>query len=225
MLKITDVYRQVVIKGKNFLRNRAFVPESPGKGMECVLLTNNCLAGFLYKDWGMKFNSPTVNLQMKPEVFIRLCENLPESLDWEFEEIKIDDDEFYKKFESENHHFPVGRFKAGEVYFQHYDTFAEAMDCWRRRSERLKRWISENKEVNVVLVCDEVTPEEYESFCGLNFKNKLILQQVPADAKKDAAVMSNMRKGDDWYTYQHGFTVKRFYEQFGFAKWVKCYKK
>ena len=40
----------------------------------------NCIGGVLAHDLGIRFNSPTVNLYMRAEDFIRFCENLDDYL-------------------------------------------------------------------------------------------------------------------------------------------------
>ena len=39
------------------------------------ILSMNCIGGVLAHDLGIRFNSPTVNLYMRAEDFIRFCEN------------------------------------------------------------------------------------------------------------------------------------------------------
>ena len=40
------------------------------------IVTNNCIGGFIYKKYGCKFLSPTINLQMSPNDFVKFCQNL-----------------------------------------------------------------------------------------------------------------------------------------------------
>ena len=43
---------------------------------DITILSMNCTGGILYHDLGLQFLSPTVNLYMKAEDFIKFCENL-----------------------------------------------------------------------------------------------------------------------------------------------------
>ncbi len=45
-----------------------------------TILSMNCTGGILYHDLGLRFLSPTINLYMEAEDFIRFCENLPDYL-------------------------------------------------------------------------------------------------------------------------------------------------
>ena len=40
------------------------------------IISMNCTGGILYHDLGLQFRSPTVNLFMRAEDFIKFCENL-----------------------------------------------------------------------------------------------------------------------------------------------------
>ena len=41
-----------------------------------VILSNNCIAGFLYHDYSQRFLSPTINLQIEAVDFIKMCNDL-----------------------------------------------------------------------------------------------------------------------------------------------------
>ena len=84
---------------------------------DCVLITNNCLGGFLYHDWNMEFHSPTINLQMDEATFLLFVESFPLSLDWTIKEVPIDNPVFYKAFGRDIDPFPVGEFIEGENLF------------------------------------------------------------------------------------------------------------
>lgn len=213
------LWKRSLTKVKSEFR-KVFPPAVPRKS-ECALITNNCLAGYLYHDWKMQFLSPTINLQMDNDTFIRFCASLPGSLDWDFEEVKIQDQNFYRRFHRENDPFPVGRFQGGEVYFQHYRSFEEAVQCWDRRAERLKAWMSEGNEINIVLTSDRIDDREYSEFMKLPYENKLILLRSEPTQRPNTMVMEHMKLTDYWFSYQHGFTIQRFYEQADFAGWVK----
>lgn len=90
------------------------------------LLANNCNGAFILHDLGLQFRSPFVNLWMKPQDFIKYCENI----------------EFYKdiplEFETnEEYGYPVANLEDVKIYFQHYKTKEEARNKWEERSQRI----------------------------------------------------------------------------------------
>lgn len=155
------LYRRAISKIKTVIREQEINHKKSKK--QCALVTNNCLAGFLYHDFGMEFITPTINLQMNTDTFIEFCMHLPESLDWKIEEVKDLDVGFFKRFQRDKP-FPVGKFKSGEIYFQHYHSFEEAISAWNRRSIRLKEWMSQGKQINIVITCREISDEDYSAF-------------------------------------------------------------
>lgn len=43
-----------------------------------IILCNNCIGGFLYHDYSQRFLSPTINLQIEADGFLKICSNLEE---------------------------------------------------------------------------------------------------------------------------------------------------
>lgn len=94
------------------------------------IISQNCVGGCIYNDLGMRFSSPTVNLYIVGEDFIRLAE-LPE---------------YYLSIEA----IPKGYDEAGgrkdcpiilvgdiKVYAVHYSDPEEAAEAWNRRKARV----------------------------------------------------------------------------------------
>lgn len=96
------------------------------------ILSNNCLAGLIYHDLGLRFDSPTINLCMPLPSFVDMMENLDASLSADIQE------------EPESGRpYPVGRLllASGKVavslHFMHYRSFTEAVSTWRKRCVRV----------------------------------------------------------------------------------------
>ena len=120
-----DVFVDNKNKHLEFLRSRL-------TNKDFSLLTNNCLAGFIYHDLGLKFLSPTINLRIKPKEFIEFVCDL----------------DFYLKRElvkdtNNDKDFPVGILNGDEnhipitINFEHYSNFTEAKEKWAERSKRI----------------------------------------------------------------------------------------
>ncbi len=96
------------------------------------ILSNNCLAGLIYHDLGVRFDSPTINLWIPLPAFVTFMENLDEALKADIAE--VNDSELP---------YPVGRMVIGSgheeipIHFMHYHDFHAAVDQWRRRCGRV----------------------------------------------------------------------------------------
>lgn len=67
MLKLKKIYRKVlryniVKKYKKNIQNKNF-----------TIISSNCIGGLIYHDLGMQFKSPTINMYIKANDFIKLC--------------------------------------------------------------------------------------------------------------------------------------------------------
>lgn len=100
-----------------------------------TLITNNCCAGIIYSDLGLKFTSPTINLYFLPEDYLLFCKNLKLYVDGTMENVSAPDIA----------PFPVGKLnpankslRAIRVFFMHYKTYEEAYCSWKRRCKRIR---------------------------------------------------------------------------------------
>lgn len=97
------------------------------------VFSSNCVGGVICHDLGMRFSSPTVNLFMVPQDFVRLASDPERYLALLVEPVEVL--ELY----------PVGRFGDLTLHFVHYGSFAEAESAWQRRCSRVdlanSRWI------------------------------------------------------------------------------------
>lgn len=91
------------------------------------IISNNCTGGVISHDLGLKFLSPTVNLFMVAENFIKFCENLEYYLQIDNIEELVD----------ETRNYPVGKLEDITLYFVHYKTFEEAREKWLERRKRV----------------------------------------------------------------------------------------
>ncbi|EAK5966748.1 DUF1919 domain-containing protein, partial [Campylobacter lari] len=85
------------------------------------IFSNNCIAGFLYNDYNIKFYSPTINLQFTPMDFIKFCSNIDFYLSIKLEEnqdMQIAEEQFALISNVKiNKQFPVGKLGDILVFF------------------------------------------------------------------------------------------------------------
>ena len=150
-------------------RNKNIIPKMQEKieNNNFTLITNTCLAGFLYHDLNLKFLTPTINLYITPKDFVKFCDNLKYYLNKDLIE------------EETNFNFPIGKLDDITVYFVHYNNFKEAKDKWNIRKQRVNydnlfiimtdRIVFSKKEA---YSCSEDVIKEFDK---LNYKNKIVL--------------------------------------------------
>lgn len=118
---------------------------------EISLITNTCIGGRLYHDYNHKFLSPTIDLYIKPNDFVKFCCNLKEYLEFDLIE--------EKNIKIKN--FVVGKLKDIIIYFSHTNyTFEIAKKNWERRKKRI------NYDNIIVIATDRCTLDETPKRCS-----------------------------------------------------------
>ena len=126
-----------------------------------TIISSNCNGGFISHYLGLRFESPTVNLFIKPTDFIKALNDFDKYFapDAEIEEIKGEKD------------YPVGMLCGDvKIYFMHYDSFENAVEKWRERAKR----INKNQLYVMMSERDGCTYEDLESFDKLPFESKVV---------------------------------------------------
>ena len=180
------------------------------------LITNNCLAGFIYHDLGLKFLTPTINLRIKPKEFIAFVSDLKYYLNKEVKEVKSDGDIPLGIIEGDENHISVN------ISFDHYKSFEEAKNKWFERSKRVNY---DNIYVMMEYYDGIHTQELIDLFKDIPYKNKMILTHK--DHKEDftSAIhcfddSTDMAEiGGKIFRYD-GLTGKRFYEEFDYISFL-----
>lgn len=135
-MSLNDIFFSIVYEFKRKIRYLLL------KKHDLSLVTNNCIGGKLAHDFGLRLNSPTVNLQMTPEDFVKFCYHLDVYLSMELQEVKQVDKVCSDKFKNvggDEISFPVAKLGDIHLFLQHYDTFESAVECWKRRVSRLNK--------------------------------------------------------------------------------------
>lgn len=95
------------------------------KNTDFTLLTNTCMGGVIYSRLGLQFLSPTVNLWLYLDDFVKLC---------------LDPEHYMSaalEFIPSERKIPVARLDDITVFFEHYRTEAEAAQKWNERKARI----------------------------------------------------------------------------------------
>ena len=102
------------------------------KHRQFTLISQNCMGGVIYNMLGLQSQSPTVNMFIRGESFVRLASN-PRKYMQEMEPFPINE-----KHEEEGF-WPHPVIGIGDIRLNclHYDNCQEAIDSWKRRCERI----------------------------------------------------------------------------------------
>lgn len=116
--RIDNVCRSYVVQRNPYLQRP--------NNYDFSIVSSNCNGGVILHDMNLRFNSPFVNLWIKPNDFIKILNDL----------------EFYMRqrmeFVSEKGvNYPIGEINGCRLYFEHYKNTSDALDSWNRRRERI----------------------------------------------------------------------------------------
>ena len=177
------------------------------------LFCNNCTAGCVCHDMGLRFNSPTVNLIIEPSDFVEFLSNLEYYSNKEVLEYP----QGYEKYNC-----PTGIIdNKVKIYFIHYNSFEEARAKWEARCKR----INIKKCYFILSERDGCSFQDLENFDKLDNcvkKVEFVHEQYPSLENQfvigpdvnnplEAAVMT------DWI----GFGGARIYDSFNWIEWLK----
>ena len=122
------------------------------------IIASNCSGMFMYHDLGIPYLTPTVNLSIEMNDFVKMVKNLKWYMEQELVEAK------------EEAKCPVGILGDIKIYFIHYVSFCEGKSKWEKRKKRIN-WD------NIFIVGSErdgCTYETIKNFEELPYKNKVI---------------------------------------------------
>lgn len=197
MSKINKALRKLVNhKNKKKLKNKDF-----------TLIASNCNGTFMLHDLGLRFNSPFINLWIRPAEYVKMLQNLDEYINSEMTFIKEDGIKY-----------PIGKLKDVRIYFQHYKTEEEAKRKWY---ERLKRM---NKDNMFILFTDRdgCTKADLCAFDKLPYKNKVVFTNRPYKDIKSAVYIKGFEKEQSvgmCFEFKNKITPTRHFDSFDYIGW------
>lgn len=117
------------------------------KNCDKRILASNCIGGLLYHDINKPFTSPTINIVIREEDFIKLCEK-PEHY--------LATEPVFEKTSPQG--YPIANLDGILIYGVHYPDFETFKKQWIRRSNR---FLKHTEQEIVVISCDaQIRSEE-----------------------------------------------------------------
>jgi uncharacterized protein (DUF1919 family) len=182
-----------------------------------TIISNNCVGGFLYQKYGMKYYSPTIGLQFTQEGFIKLCKHFEYYINEELKESENKAQKDFIKLGGEIIHFPVGKLGDITIYFQHYNykSFEEAKKKWDERKTR----INKERMFFIFIGYDNTPVRVLRDYDTLPIKHKLLLTNERRIISKDTFEIHNGK--NTWFDETDNIFGLKYYERFNFYKWFK----
>lgn len=140
-------HRVYVEKNRVRLKNKNF-----------TIISDNCNGGIILHDLRMQFSTPTVNLYMMPEDYLRFLKNPKKYI--QTPPVEMHEDGIS---------FPIGIIKDVKIYFMHYESIEKAAEKWLERGARV------NFDNLYVMMTDKngCTKEQAREFDNLPYKHKV----------------------------------------------------
>ncbi len=185
------------------------------KDVPFSILSNNCMGGVFYHDAGRQFTSPTINMAIDGEDFIRFLEK-PEHY------CAINHFDFVSYPDLT---YPVARLDDIEIRFVHYHSEEECVEKWRNRVERID-W-----EHLFVIGTDRdgmYKPELLERFNRLPYRNKILFTAADHPEYEWAIRIPQFKRKEQVgiVSYYADFKGHRYYDTcLDLAIWIKTGKK
>lgn len=177
------------------------------KNTDFSIIASNCNGTFILHDLGLRFNSPFVNLWLKPDDFIRFLTNIKYYLGCEMTFIR-----------EAGISYPIGLLDDVRIYFQHYHSEEEAKEKWLERSKRINL-------DNLFIMFTDRDGCTYQNLCdfdALPYKNKLVFTHVPYPELKSAFYLKGWEKESsvgDCFEFKSPFSAKKHYDAFDYISW------
>ncbi len=161
----------------------------------------------MYYDLGLQYLTPTVNLSIEMNDFVKMAGNLKWYMEQEMAELK------------EQNQCPIGILGDIKIYFIHYSSFEEAVFKWEERKKRIN-WD------NLFLVGSEkdgCTYETIREFEKLPYKNKVIFTHVEYPEISSAYCIKGFEDKKELGTitsYKKQRLKRRYLDEFDYVKFV-----
>lgn len=127
-----------------------------------TIITNTCIAGVMYHKLGKQFLSPTINLWMEDEDFLKFVHDMDAYLEKPLRFIQGRDTT------------PVAYCGDVMIHFNHYTTEADAEAKWSARKVRI------NKD-NLFIICSDRTNPETGHV--ISYEDMLSLKEIPCKGR------------------------------------------
>ena len=177
------------------------------KNRKISLIASNCNGGVILYDLNLPFNTPFINLWLKPKDFLRFCGNMEHYLEQKLCFIKED-----------GINYPVALLDDIKIYFQHYRDERNAEEHWNLRVKRV------DLQHLFILFTDRdgCTYEDLQRFDNLKFQHKVVFVHKSYPEIKSAVYIPGFEREKCvgmCMDFKNRFTYKRYLDAFDYVAW------
>ena len=177
------------------------------KNNDFSIISSNCIGMFMYKDMELPYLSPTINLSIPMNDFVKMAENLRCYMEQKITQAETKEG------------YPVGFLGDVEIRFIHYGTFEEAVWKWEERKKRIN-W--DNLFIAGVEK-DGCTYETIRRFQQLPYKNKVIFTHVRYPEFPSAYYIKGFEEEKEVGVitfFKEQFFKRRYLDDFDYVKFL-----
>lgn len=178
------------------------------KNKNFSIICSNCIGGIIYNRLGEKFLSPTINLWIRQDDFLKFVLDLKGyiSKDLIFIDSKYD--------------YPVALLGDIRIHFNHSKTKEEAKSSWDKRKKRINY-------DNLFIIMnnrDNITENDILKLKNIQCKNKIVLANKDyKDIDYVIKIKPNLDKLNGQVYLDKNILGKMTFEKyFDFVKWLNC---
>lgn len=171
------------------------------------IIASNCNGALILHDLGLRFNSPFVNLWMKPKDFIKMLKDIQYYMSRELVFTKEDGIDY-----------PVGLLDDIRIYFQHYKTEQDAKSKWEDRAKRI------NYSNLFIMFSDRdgCTESDLKEFDQLPYPNKVVFVNKQHPEIQSSFYIKGFEDKESvgiCSRYKSIGSLKKYYDDFDYVGW------
>lgn len=173
-----------------------------------TIIASNCVGTLIYSDLKLPFYSPTINLWLEMNDFVRFAEKLEWYLEQPLREIRDDAISY-----------PIGMLGDIKIHFRHYDSWEQAVLKWKTRSER----IDLNNLFFIGCEKDGCSYETIKRFDSLPYKNKVILTKTVYPEFSSAFHIRGFEEQEEMgnlIAFRKKFLLRRYMDDFDYVAFL-----
>lgn len=173
------------------------------------IISSNCIGGVLYHDCKKRFDSPFINLWIKPSDFIKMLKRLDYYLNCNLE---------FR--DSGKNAYPIGFLDDICIFFQHYKSNDEARKKWEERKKR----INYDKICVIMTERDGCTFDDLLEFDKLPFRRKVVFTHKDYPSIRSAFYIKGFENDNEvgsLTSFVPGKIGTRYFDSFDFKKFVE----
>lgn len=173
-----------------------------------TIISSNCVGAFMYRDLGLPYLSPTINLSVGMNEFVKMAGNLRWYMAQEI--VRIEDNTYG---------CPAGLLGDVVIKFVHYKSYDEAAEKWNERKRRIN-WD------NLFLVGTERGDCNYEiieRFDRLPYQNKVVFTHIQYPEFHSAYYIKGFEKEKELgilVDYKEQLLLRRYMDDFDYVAFL-----